>query len=197
MTQIAKHKMIWTIHVANFKSKTSTHTIKNHILTRILSCPLTLATTRTRVLHLPMIWVVRRVNPVEVLKVLLVLLLMPRIGRHSFTSSQRDTRCSTSTPWRRLRIWCAWSLICKTLTSITTRKQVLKNKKPFFWTGGSGWLTRIIQTRRFNTGSTLRFMAKTCSRRISQSYHLMLMERRSSKASRIGFSVWRVHLKRP
>ena len=196
-TQIAKHKMIWIIHVVNFKSKTSTHTIKNHILIRILSCPSTLATTRTPVLLLPMIWAARRVNLAEVLRALLALLLMPRTGKPSFTSCQRDIRCSTSTPWRRQRIWCAWSLICKTWTSITTRKQVLKNKKPFYWTGGSESLTRIIQTRRFNTDSMRRFMAKICSRRINQYYHLTLMERRSSKASRIGSSAWRVHLKRP
>jgi len=195
-TQIAKHKMIWIIHVVNFKSKTSTHTIKNHILIRILSCPSTLVTTRTPVLLLPMIWAARRVNLAEVLRALPALLLMPRIGKPSSMSCQRDIRCSTSTPWRRLRIWCAWSLICKTWTSITTRKQVLKNKKPFYWTGGSESSTRIIQTRRFNTDLMLRFMAKICSRRISQSYHLMLMGRRSSKASRIGFSAWRVHLKR-
>lgn len=171
--QTVKLKMIRTIHVANFKLKTSTHTIKNHILIRILSCLSTSVTIRTQVLLLLTTWVARRVNPVEVLKVLQVLLLMPRIGRHSSMNYQRDTRCSTSTPWRRQRTWCVWSLICKTLTSTTPRKQVLKNKRPFYWTGGSGWLTRIIQTRRFNTGSMHRFMAKICSRRISQFYHLM------------------------
>jgi hypothetical protein len=63
---------------------------------------------------------------------------------------------------------------------------VLKNKKPFYRTGGSEWLTRIIQTRRFNTDSMHKSMDKICSRRINQSYHLTLTERRSSKASRIG-----------
>ena len=188
--------MIWATHVVNFKSKTSTHTIKSHILIRILSCLSTLVTIRTQVLLSLTTWAARRVNPVEVLKVPQVLLSMPRIGRHSSTSYQRDTRCSTSTPWRRQRTWCVWSLICKTLTSTTTRKRALKNKKPFYWTGGSGWLTRITQTRRFNTGSMRKFMAKICSRRISLFYHLMWMARRSSRASRIGFSAWRVHLKR-
>ena len=195
-TQIAKLKMIWIIRVVNSKSKTSTHTIKNHILIRISSCPSISDITRTPVLLLLTTWAARRVNPVEVLKALLVLLLMPRIDRHSSMSYQRDIRCSTSTPWRRLRIWCAWSSIYKTWTSITTRKQVLRNKKPFYRTGGSEWLTRIIQTRRFNTDSMRRFMAKICSRRINQYYHLTLMERRSSKASRIAFSAWRVRLKR-
>lgn len=188
MTQIAKHKMMWVIHVVNFKSKTSTHTIKNHILIRILSCPSTLVTTRTPALLLLMIWAARRVNLVEVLRVLLVLPLMPRTGRPSFMSYQRDIKCLTLIPWRQPRIWCAWSLICKTWTSITTKKQVLKNRKPYCWTGGSESLTRITQTRRFNTDSMLRSMAKICSHRINQSYHSTLMERRSSKASRIGFS---------
>ena len=144
-----------------------------------------------------MTWAARRVNQVEVLRARLALRLTPRIDRHSFMSCPRDIRCSTLTPWRRLRIWCAWSSTYKTWTLITPRKRVQRSKKLFFRTEGSESLTRIIQTRRFSTDSMLKSMAKICSHKINLYYRLTSTERRSSKASRIVSSAWRAPLRRP